>query len=287
MKGCRLFIGIDVAAAKPMDIAVVDANLNVITLKQCKGPEATAAYVTNNWANADIAIDSPPCHSLGLIPGKNYRVAERELHARGIALYPTPAANAKPWMQAGFDLFDLLKERGWHHFDGEGLPSGGIVCEYYPYAAFLALAGTFVPKKSEPAGWVRRLGLLKDAGVSGDLESLTVDQIDALAGALTADAVRNGEAVWYGIRLRECPRHAQSVMGTRLASAEALTAYPARAASSTVVSPSRAFCAASAARGWMVACACWAMSSALAVLRITEERASSRARTSNTPVRPR
>ena len=28
----RLFVGIDVAAAKPMDIAVVDADLNVITL---------------------------------------------------------------------------------------------------------------------------------------------------------------------------------------------------------------------------------------------------------------
>ena len=121
MKGCRLFIGIDVAVAKPMDIAVVDADLKVIRLEQRDGPEATAAYVTNNWANADIAIDSPPCHNLGLIPGKNYRVAERELMARRISLYPTPIRDAKPWMLAGFRLFDLLKEAAWYGDPTEGV----------------------------------------------------------------------------------------------------------------------------------------------------------------------
>ncbi len=103
-------------------------------------------------------------------------------------------------MQAGFRLFELLKAAGWRHFDGGPVPEGPIVCEYYPYAAFCALAGGGVPKKSSPGGRLRRLELLEEAGVRGDIDFLTVDQIDALVGAVTAHAVRNLKAAWYGDR---------------------------------------------------------------------------------------
>jgi predicted nuclease with RNAse H fold len=196
----RSFVGIDVAARRPMDVAVLDARLRVLALERVSGPEAVAAYVIEHWPHADVAIDSPPCHAHRLLPAKDYRVSEWELMRRGIALYPTPPRDARPWMQAGFRLFERLKAAGWRHFEGEPMPDGPVVCEYYPYAAFCALAGAFVPRKNTPAGRTRRLELLAQAGVAGNIAALRVDQIDALAGAVTARRLRAGRAAWYGDR---------------------------------------------------------------------------------------
>jgi predicted nuclease with RNAse H fold len=212
-----LVAGVDISERRGQMVALLDdASLSVVLhlVKETERAAEIDAVVRLLCGQAVdvVAIDSPlqPSRSL-LRDGKtrralglpdrrgmngllyaNYRVCDYELIRRGMPLYQVAAeeAAAAPWMRVGFDLAAALRDAGSrlpvHHAD-----HSASLIEVFPDAAFVTLLGARPARKSLPEGRAQRRAILMAAGVSV-AETLTHDELDATAAALTAFRWRRG-----------------------------------------------------------------------------------------------
>lgn len=212
-----VYIGVDVALTRPLDIVVLNNDLALIATTPQPDAIAAAQYIASHYEQAWVAVDGPRRPNYGLManrqyqaslnppppPGKflNHRVCEYELGRRNIPSFPTPAGEPKgwkQWMKAAYQLYESLHELGFADFVNQDCLPGKLMLEYFPYASFCVLAGRQPGKKSTHKGQGVRRELLRKYGVRGDIAGLTVDQIDALVGAVTAHALHHGQASWVG-----------------------------------------------------------------------------------------
>jgi methylated-DNA-protein-cysteine methyltransferase related protein len=190
-----MYVGIDVSATRGFDVCALDERRRISLLAVVRSPEAMEALARGLPRDATIAIDAPPRPSRDLVPGKGYRVAERELHALGLSLYPVPRTeeSAKEWMRAGFGLYRLLEGAGFPLWlDGE--PSSGVAIEVYPHLSYVALTGARRGGSSK-LEWSR--AALRGR-VGGLPSNATQDQLDAACAALTAWHFVQGQWSGYG-----------------------------------------------------------------------------------------
>ena len=207
-----LYVGVDVAAAKPMDIVVLGDDLDIkVHREPC--PEEVAGFIDSLGEEVWVAVDAPRRPNKRRMADENFRSSlsppprkgrytdcrfvEYELAQRGLSLYFTPAEKFAPgreWMKVGFALYEALETSRFKDFvDQRKLPDR-LMMEYYPHASFTALAGKYPDKKGTPDGRRLRVETVADYGVSlEDLAYLTTDGLDALAGAVTAHALGHGK----------------------------------------------------------------------------------------------
>lgn len=178
-----MYVGIDVSAARGFDVCILDERRRVSLLAVARDLGALETIAGGLPRDATIAIDAPPQPAKNLVPGKDYRVAERERHALGVSLYPVPRSErgAKDWMRAGFALFRLLDERGFPLYL-HGDVGRGVAVEVYPHLSYLALAGRRRGATSKRE-WSRAALRGRIAGLPA---GATQDQLDAACAALTA-----------------------------------------------------------------------------------------------------
>jgi predicted nuclease with RNAse H fold len=128
-----LFIGIDpTAGGRPMHYAALDRELRLVALDEAE-MEGVLAFI-GSLDSAVVGIDAPQSPNTGLMasaevrrrynlrPGgsnwSDWRVCEYELRQRNIRLYSTPgeAQEAKGWVRTGFELFQRLRQSGFHQY---------------------------------------------------------------------------------------------------------------------------------------------------------------------------
>jgi len=221
MPGDMVFIGIDpTAGVRHSTIAVIDERLKVLRLADL--PLDAIFEIITGYGSAICAVDAPISHGKGLMadpeyrrrlgiePGSksysNYRVCEYELRRRGINLYSTPVdpQRAKTWMQAGWKLYDRLRQAGYVEYPQSGARR---MFETFPHGGFAVLTGRKPYPKASVRGLLQRQLILFEEGIGVadpmlDLEEwtrhrimtgqltheslLTHDQLDALMAAYTA-----------------------------------------------------------------------------------------------------
>tara|TARA_R110000868_G_scaffold164672_1_gene397430 strand:+ start:11272 stop:12063 length:792 start_codon:yes stop_codon:yes gene_type:complete len=159
---------------------------------------------------------------------ENFRVAEVLLKLKGIGLYNTPQEKPPEWMKRGWDLYTLLQDKQYRLLDtpGKVAPAKQLTFEVHPHASFVVGLGWIPQSKQTLAGLLERaaylrkecsqLGItttgtllefdqlneLKSVTATWDsivndgiaLPSLSHDQLDAIAGLITAVYVKRGEA---------------------------------------------------------------------------------------------
>jgi len=186
-------MGIDVAVARGLDIVVLDDSLRV-----AYGPttlhRAALADVIRRTKPDVIAIDSPPAWGLS---GKS-RPIERQLQARGISIFPAPAAEfareLHRWMETGFDVFKIAGDVGYPLYTG-GAPSARSAIEVFPHASAVVLRGSLAPFGVAKSVW--RRAVLEAAGVDCT-EMRTTDHLDAALAALTGLKFLTGDCSVVG-----------------------------------------------------------------------------------------
>ncbi|NDJ52418.1 MAG: DUF429 domain-containing protein [Chloroflexi bacterium] len=205
----RVAIGVDVTGGKrPMTIAVLDQQLQVVTLKNLPLDDLIAEVL--RYELADCAIDAPSRPNPGLLTDgerrrqwalapastrySTYRICEYELRRRGIGIYNTPLdpAKIKGWMQRGWDLYRALHQGGFVPYPSEG---SMWTVEVFPHACFTTLLGAKPLHKATKGGLEQRQTLLRALGMTiaavDSLEAvLTHDELDALVAAYTAYLLR-------------------------------------------------------------------------------------------------
>jgi hypothetical protein len=141
------------------------------------------------------------------IRGADLRLAEQELHERGIVVSKTPGhLNFCPaWMRFGFALYQKLEAAGFRFYPAGDAPL--VMLETHPHAVFCALLEKQPLPRSTLEGRMQRQLLLAEAGLKirdpmdffeevtryrvlkGDLPFdwiYDAEALDALAAALTA-----------------------------------------------------------------------------------------------------
>lgn len=212
-----LYVGVDVAAAKPMDIVVLGDDLG-IKVHHRLGPDEVARFIDSLGEEIWVAVDAPRPLNTGRMadegfrsrlsppPRKGkylgYRFVEYELGRRGLSCYFTPAGElttGKKWMQVGFDVYKELGGLDFTEFRNQEAFPDRLMMEYYPYASFYALVGGYPGKKGTTEGRRVRVEALAQHGMRReDLAYLTTDGLDAAAGAVTAKALACGAGCWLG-----------------------------------------------------------------------------------------
>jgi predicted nuclease with RNAse H fold len=153
------------------------------------------------WRPAVVAIDSPPRFA----PTPAGRAAERELHRRGIRIFPCPCAERAEgnaffdWMRTGFELFAAAASAGYE-VGRDASAVHGRALEVYPHGSAVTLCGA-----RPPTGTLRSVGgkrawraeVLADNGVSVDA-CWSVDQVDAALAAYTGGRALEGAASAVG-----------------------------------------------------------------------------------------
>ena len=195
------FIGIDpTAGQKPFTYAALDGDLCLLALGQGQLDEVLA--FVGGQQSAYLGINAPQRPNQGkmserkvrslLDPAprsgrwKGFRVAEYELHSRGISIPRTPATEAKcpRWVRVGFNLFRGVSQLGYVPYDGEAALSGNFqspaegegdahqFLEVYPHGAYSALLGLIpFPKHTLEGRIQRQLVLyLKQLNISNPMQ---------------------------------------------------------------------------------------------------------------------
>lgn len=173
-----VFAGVDTAAAhKAFSYAVLDRALNLVTLAEGDLDEVVDFLCTQE--GAIVAINAPSHLNTGIVResgekavagahrlrGVDIRVAERELHVRGIAVSGTPAreTSCAGWVRIGLGLHRKLAEVGFESYPAED--SRQQVLETHPHAAFCALIGRTPLSKPSLEGRMQRQLALFERGV--------------------------------------------------------------------------------------------------------------------------
>lgn len=218
-----IYLGIDpTAGRRPLNYAILDSKLNIMTEASGFADDLLAAIEPH--PNIICAVDAPLMPNPGLLSDPTrraevglpankttyaqYRICEYGLKSRGINLYntPTEAATAPKWMQAGWALYEKLRELGFETYT-PGSTAPRQFFEVHPHASFTVLLGHVPFRKDTLEGRLQRQLLLLDQGVNivdamdvleevtrhrilqGNLQLRglrTHDELDALASALTA-----------------------------------------------------------------------------------------------------
>jgi hypothetical protein len=148
------FIGIDpTAGQKPFTYVALDGDLRLLALGQGQMDDVLA--FVGGQQNAFVAVNAPQQPNQGQMAAREvrqrldpppragrwtgFRVAEYELHARGISIPRTPEQekDCSRWMQMGFNLFRGMKKLGYATY-----PAGEAshqVMEVYPHGSYTAL----------------------------------------------------------------------------------------------------------------------------------------------------
>lgn len=218
-----IYLGVDpTAGRRPLNYAILDGKLNIVVegsgfaddlLRAIEPyPDIICAMDAPLMPNQGLLSDPARRQAVGLPSNKTtyhqYRICEYELKSRGINLYNTPAEvlTAPKWMQAGWALYQRLREIGFETFaPGSRMPRQFF--EVHPHATFTVRLGQVPYRKDTLEGRLQRQLLLLEEGVhitdgmeileeitrhrllKGmlDLTGLrTHDELDALASALTA-----------------------------------------------------------------------------------------------------
>lgn len=185
------FLGIDVSAVRGLDLALLDETKNLVCLSWLPSASQLEACLLDFGENLVIGIDAPS----GLAVSDGGRQAEQTLRSQRVQLYLTPKsfADAKPWMQVGFDIWDIVSRLGYLESRAFG---GAAPCsvEVFPYLAYVCWSGT-LRGAEVPEPWAKRL-------VNGHGFSLPPwakkDHADAIAAALVAAAYADGTAMPFG-----------------------------------------------------------------------------------------
>ncbi len=208
-----LYVGVDVAVAKPMDIVVLGDDRGIKEVEQRRGHDKVAEFIESLGEEIWVAVDAPRWLNTGRMANESFRSSlshpprkgkylncrfvEYELGRRRLPCYFTPAGeltSGKKWMQEGFDLYDTLEDARFEDFVNQLDLPDRLMMEYYPHASFTALSARYPGKKGTSEGRETRLDTLADYGVPlEDLAYLTTDGLDALAGAVTAHALRHSK----------------------------------------------------------------------------------------------
>ena len=204
-------IGVDVSLGRGQDVALIEGRRVVETWSRV-GFERLAGMLREIRPDA-VGIDAPPRKGLELlaveaerarlpVPPRagthlRRRIAEYELSRRGIGSQQTPADEDRlfSWMTAGFQVFEAAAEAGFRTFLGEG-DAAGAAFEVFPYASYVALAGCLSPGRRHRLAWRRRV--LEAAAVDGLAADATIDCLDAICAALTAERYVSGAGCWVG-----------------------------------------------------------------------------------------
>lgn len=128
-----VYIGVDPSSGnRPLRYAALDHELKLVALDEVD-LESLLAFISS-LDLAIVAVDAPQGPNKGLMkepsvrehynlrPGgetwEAWRVCEYELRSRNIRLYNTPQdpAQARGWVQSGFDLFRRLETLGFRAF---------------------------------------------------------------------------------------------------------------------------------------------------------------------------
>jgi len=210
------FIGIDVGA-REFHAILLSPNAEWLASQRFATPAALAAWVSASAPDGGgIAIDAPVRTTEGLMLDPDYRATvsppppagryltyrecDYQLARRGLPLYRVPPRypDCPGWMRAGFAVYDALLRTGqWSLFDGGA--ARDRLAEVYPFAAFAVLLGHIPPRKSTPAGRAARIAALRDRlHGAAELDGRSHHELDAAAAAVTALALRAGQATWVG-----------------------------------------------------------------------------------------
>lgn len=165
------FIGIDpTAGQKPFIFAALDADLQLLALGQGKMDEVLA--FVGGQQTALIGVNAPQRPNQGLMsapevrqlleppppPGRwtGFRVAEYQLHVRGISVPRTPDKEAEctNWVQTGFQLYRRLAQLNYVPFPGDDAPHRFL--EVYPHGAYTVLLERVPFPKNRLEGRVQR-----------------------------------------------------------------------------------------------------------------------------------
>jgi len=167
---------------------------------------------------AAVAVDAPQGFNRRLLArskdqASRSRVCDWELLHRRIGIYQVPSRaevdedprRLPAWMGVGLDIYAQLKRRGYEVPADGALPGAfgrpPALIEVYPYAAFAALLGDRLTRKTTREGLRLRIATLRGEGVVWDRgrgeEYYDHDSLDALAAALTAWRYFQGAA--YGV----------------------------------------------------------------------------------------
>jgi predicted nuclease with RNAse H fold len=192
-----LYVGIDLGQRRIHLVAFDDqlglaeaTVVDVADLPSLRGAFERAEVVA---IDAPEALSTAPHANDEALPPKfrTARCAEIALrgdHAISVPwTTPTVAQPLQPWMQVGFDVFELVRSCGTR------------AIEVFPHAGFRILAGGRIPSKQAAAGLRLRAELLRAAGV--DIEALEMwshDSLDAALAALIAHQAGQGKAVRVG-----------------------------------------------------------------------------------------
>jgi len=166
------FIGIDpTAGQKPFTYVAFDQDLRLLALGQ--GQIAEVLAFAGGQQRAFVGINAPQQPNQGLMSEREvrqlldpppragrwtgFRVAEYELHKRGISIPRTSAneAECSRWVQMGFNLFQGLKRLGYVAYPG-GEESTHQFLEIYPHGAYTALLGLIPFPKHTLEGRIQR-----------------------------------------------------------------------------------------------------------------------------------
>jgi hypothetical protein len=204
-------LGVDVSLGRGLDVAAV-AGGRVLAMWARIGPEALKGLLAERRPVA-VGIDAPPRPGLSLLrdpeeaarlpvpprPGthRDRRIAEYELSRRGIGSHQTPQDESRlfTWMTAGFEAFAAAEAAGYPPYLGAG-PAEHRAYEVFPYASYVALAGCLSPGRRHRVTWRRRV--LEEIGVVGIAPDATIDGLDAVCAALTAERFVTRRGSWLG-----------------------------------------------------------------------------------------
>lgn len=218
-----IYLGIDpTAGRRPLNYAILDSKLNIVA--EAQGYTDDLLRAIEPYPDIMCALDAPlmPNQKLLSDPAKRsevglpadkttysqFRVCEYKLRSRNIKLYSTPAEveTAPKWMQAGWALYDKLRELGFETY-APGSKSPRQFFEVHPHASFTVRLERVPYRKDTLEGRLQRQLLLFEEGIHmidamEVLEEMTRhrilrgtlslnglrthDELDALASALTA-----------------------------------------------------------------------------------------------------
>ncbi len=205
-----VYIGIDPAFGnKDFSYAVLNGNLELVTLSDADMDEMVTFLAEQD--SAFVAVNAPARVNQGLvrkrledersIPGRtlrgvDIRLAEYELHERGIAVTGTPSREefCPAWMQVGFTLYQKLADIGFKLYGTDDVACQ--VLETQPYACFCVLVDGVLLPKSTLEGRLQRQLILYDKGLRitdamGFFEEIT--RFKLLKGILPTDVLYSPE----------------------------------------------------------------------------------------------
>jgi hypothetical protein len=172
------YVGVDPTAGRhPFTFAALDFDRRLVALK-AGDMDDVVAFIADSQP-ATVAVNAPPHPNHGLVRkklelqkvpagqlrGSDLRLAESELHTRGVSVQPTPSRPevCPTWMQMGFELYRRLAALGFQPY-----PSEKASCQYletHPHAAFCAMLGRSPLPKPTLEGRLQRQAALYEQGV--------------------------------------------------------------------------------------------------------------------------